>query len=591
MTSPNPIHGEPIREAPDLSARAAGIGVALATLLALVLRIVGIDFMLPHLSHVDERIYACQVDLFRDLAPLPGEIENYAFYPELVPWLASVTTPSETLPPPGADLEAHRRAGAAKFVSLRITVAWLSVLLVPATYFLARRFLTRRVALTAAWFAAASVLFLWHAQQARPHAALATTTAAAVLGALMILRRGDWRAYMIAGLALGMAVATLQSGLAALPALCAAHVLRRHDRKWRAQAFFLAALAVCFVSARVFYPFVFDSGTGQIELGTSEIGRRVALSGHGVHLAEFNGRGFAPISAALVGFDPLIALFAAVGLATCVASLVRARFRPERWRELLVVLAFALPYLLMIGMWQRSYQRFLLPLYPCLAILAAAGVWWIAERVGRRRLVVSTVVAVVLGLQTLSAATLSNLRRAPDTATEAADWIAAHLARTDRIVIAPTLELPLLRQDRGLVERANAVGREYRPWPRYQLTLPPDERRAAAFDLYGMPLSERRFEALLDTDPAAYLREVEADYVVVQEFGPHIRARLGKLREAVKRSGTLVARFSPWRADRSGDTPLVYYWDSEFAAEDWLAWRLCGMRSLGAPVEIYRVNR
>jgi hypothetical protein len=174
--------------------------------------------------------------------------------------------------------------------------------------------------------------------------------------------------------------------------------------------------------------------------------------------------------------------------------------------------------------------------------------------------------------------------------TEAADWIATHLARTDRIAIVPLLDLPLLRQDRGLVERAHSVGREYRPWPRYQLTIPAEERRRE-LRLCGMPVTDPTRSHSWATDPAAYVRELDADYAVVQEFGPHVRINLGKIREAVKQVGTLVVRFTPWREDRSDDTPLLYYWDSEFAAESWLAWRMLAMRSLGAPVEIYRLNR
>jgi len=562
----------------------------LVTLLALGLRLCGIGFMLPHFAHIDERVYANQVDLFRGLEPFPGEVDNYAFYPELVPWIASATTPFELARPPAHGIDEQRELGGAKVVSLRTTVAWLAVLLVPATYFFSRRFTSRRVALTAACFVAASVLHAWHSQQARPHAVLATTTLAAVLGALFVLRRGDWRAYVIAGFASGLALATLQSGFAVLPALCAAHVLRRHDRGWPAQGFFVLALGVCLVTGRVFYPFVFHAGTGEIALGWWSSGGKLELSGHGMDFTDFNGGGFVPLARALCDFDPLIATFALVGLVTCAVSLARARFRLENGRAWLVVLAHALPYMIAIGMWQRSYQRFLLPLLPYFALLAAWGAWWIVERVSKREIVRYALVGLVLVMQFVTTVKLVQLRRAPDTATEAADWIATHLKQTDRIAVIPMLDLPLLRHERGLADRARAVGREYKPWPRYQLSIPAEERALEAFDVFNMPIADPRLVQLLLTDPAAYVREIGADYVAVQEFGPNIRLNLGKIRDAVKQSGTLVARFSPWRIDRSGDTPLLYYWDSEFAAESWLTWRMFAMRSLGAPVEIYRMH-
>jgi hypothetical protein len=108
-----------------------------------VLRLVGIGFMLPHLSHIDERIYACQVDEFRGLEHLSGETENYAFYPELVPGSLGDDAVRGARPP-ARDLQEHREAGGAKFVSLTLTSPGSPSCLVPATYLLARRFVTRR---------------------------------------------------------------------------------------------------------------------------------------------------------------------------------------------------------------------------------------------------------------------------------------------------------------------------------------------------------------------------------------------------------------------------------------------------------------
>lgn len=585
MTITNTLNRSIAPSTPDLSAKAAGIGVVAAMLLALVLRLSGVEFMLPHQTNVDERVFASQVDLFRGLKPVASDLDNYMFYPELVPWITSVTTPFEVSRPPARTLEQHREAGAAKFRWLRTTVAWLSVLLVPGTFFLARRFVTRRFALTAAWFVAVCVLNQWHAQQARPHPVVAVTTIGGVLGALFVLRRGDWRAYTIAGLACGLALGTLQSGAAAVLSLCAAHVLRRHERMWRAQVYFLGSLVVWFVAGAAFYPFVFDPGTGRISIDMLTSGARLHLSGHGLKLSEFDFTGFVPLAPVFLDFDPLIAVFATIGLVTCAASLVRTRFHLEHGREVLVVLAHALPYLFMICFWQRSFQRFLMPLLPYVAILAAVGLWWVAQRLGRWRVVGAALVVVVLGMQSFTALKLAQLRQVPDTATDAADWIASHLARTDRIALIPTLDLPLLRQDRGLVDRAQATGRDYKPWARYQLTIPAEERAMLAFDMFNMPASE-----LALTDPAAYVRAIDADYMVVQEFGPDIRINLGRIREAVMQAGTRVARFTPWDPDRSGQLPLLFYWDSEFSAESQLSLRMLAMRSLGAPVEIYRMR-
>src|SRR6185295_11931912 len=110
------------------------------------------------------------------------------------------------------------------------------------------------------------------------------------------------------------------------------------------------------------------------------------LSGHLVALRLFNGAGFAKVYDALRGYEPWMS---ALGVAGVVFALLDgiARRRThsadpgesdtdtrEARRALLVVLAYAIPYLVAIGLYERTYQRFALPLVPFVACAAAYAV-------------------------------------------------------------------------------------------------------------------------------------------------------------------------------------------------------------------------
>lgn len=119
-----------------------------------------LDFQLPQIAHPDERVYRKQIEVLRRDHPASTDDHWYRYYPDLAVRVAAlVTRPPAAVE--GASLEKHLEAASAEFVHLRATVAWLSVLLVPATYLLARRFLERRGALLAAGLAATSVLDQW----------------------------------------------------------------------------------------------------------------------------------------------------------------------------------------------------------------------------------------------------------------------------------------------------------------------------------------------------------------------------------------------------------------------------------------------
>jgi hypothetical protein len=89
----------------------------------------------------------------------------------------------------------------------------------------------------------------------------------------------------------------------------------------------------------------------------------------------------------LWGLGPLLGLAALWGA-------VRLAVRPKRWSRFeIVVLAWAVPYVLVTVSFQVKFPRYLLPLYPFLALWAAIPLMEMAKKSRRGRLVRGAVVA------------------------------------------------------------------------------------------------------------------------------------------------------------------------------------------------------
>src|SRR6185295_19693523 len=99
-------------------------------------------------------------------------------------------------------------------------------LAIPAAYLLARRFLGRGPALLATAWVAVSLLSVWFSQQSRPHGPAAALALVAVLAAMRLQRCGTLGAYLTAGVASGLAIGALQSGVAVVIPFAVAQALR-----------------------------------------------------------------------------------------------------------------------------------------------------------------------------------------------------------------------------------------------------------------------------------------------------------------------------------------------------------------------------
>ncbi|TML82278.1 MAG: glycosyltransferase family 39 protein [Actinobacteria bacterium] len=260
--------------------------------------------------------------------------------------------------------------------------------------------------------------------------------ALSLYGAVLVYERGRWRDYLLAGAGAGLAVGfKYTAGLVILPTLVAGGL-----RLWREpgplvrrpalRALVLAGAGLV-VAFAITTPYFFahpvralyqiknqaSAAGGTAKLGQSQEG------GFVYYLKSFTwGFGWAAIAAAIAG---------------AVLELRRDR------RRALMLLSFPVVLYIYMGAQSRYFGRWMLPMYPLLALLAAVAIVWLARGVPARQLVQVLVGAAALAavlVQPLAAdvRTATVLGRT-DTRQILRDYLAAHYPRGLRVVIEPAV--------------------------------------------------------------------------------------------------------------------------------------------------------
>ena len=569
------------------------LALALVTLAALCLRWQGLDFQLPHRVEVDaEIVYEARHASGVSLEP---EV-HLGTYPRVLPTLLELTTRGlGPVAPSHATMDEHRATASSDVRSMRKLAAILGALAVPATFYLARRLVSDRAALLAATLLALSLLHVSLSQQARPHAPASAFAALAMLACLRMRRVPSLGSALLAGLAVGVTLGTLQNGCTMLLPLFVAWLLRERAPRWHGLAALAAVLAVAAWS--------YSTSLAATTAG----GESLRQGGHQVDLAEFNGAGFARMTLALWSYEPVLLVLAVAGLLLLLRRkpLQGTRARPYAAPDMHVLLAFVLPFVLVNGTFARFDQRFALPLLPYLACLAAFAVEqsWHALRAHApsataRRILATSGIALLLALPAAAAARLVELRSQPDTILQATRWLEQRLVPgRDRIAVMMAVDLPLFHQERSMVlndELAPEVNifPRFTHWYRYQREV---QRRHsgspfphARWDLVWITPLNVSFERGLVTRLGD---ERPADYVIIERY-PAVRENPGcsGVEHQVRRLGELMATFSCYTDGCKEAMHLEYEGPRPHATLD-MTRTLRACERLGPCIQIYRMPR
>lgn len=579
----------------------AWLGVLALTLLAFALRWHGLGVLLPHAPEIHERVWVHQLRALRssaggaDAAATNGivasrEHQDFGYYPRLVPsvlaWLPPPAAPPANA---SADLSEHWNAAASDHLRLRALGALLSVLVVPASFFLARRLASERVAWLSAALAATSSLHEFFSVQARPHAAAAGLVGVSLVALVRVCERPSVTRYLVAGTAIAAAIGTLQSAFALLPVLLCAHLLRARDRTRGRRLDHVGFLAACASIAVAWLAL----GTAETHARSGEIqAPHVVLAGHLIPIEALHGRGFATFARTLAWCEPLLSIALVLGvLRASFASRALRVHLGARARIALLLSAYVLPYVLVTGCYDGTLERFLLPLLPFLCLGAAA-----ALLAGTRARAWRIAALLLLAAQTARAGWLSFVRGADDTGVLAARWIVEHLDRASaRLAFSPGTYVPLVRQ-LSLYD-ATARDQDSNPsgaWFPYQADLDPRESARFAWRSEFLALPDATSTRAAVATAEERVGELDADFLVLAVWDGRVfplrRPALERVRSAAAARGRCIARFSPWADGDLDPLPFDHYDVVDRGQPPCWFWRVLRARRVGPVIEIYALS-
>ena len=255
--------------------------------------------------------------------------------------------------------------------------------------------------------------------------------------------------------------------------------------------------------------------TGFMGLSLNAGGETAGVPGgvsHAIHLDMLDGGGFATVARSLISFETLPLIAALIGIAIWLRSLLRAPKRAPFRREQLVAAAYVLPYLLVLGLYGKTYERFCLQLVPFVACFAASMWAALVVRVSRR---VAIALLLVIALPQLGAClALQHLRSADSGATQLAHWIKKQVApQTEGVLLVPGVDVPLARTAEAMQSDTGAAFGT--PWTLYQRMHANERWDCERYNLMYSPLLRRQDIVAAIENPGEVLRSTPAAYLAL----------------------------------------------------------------------------
>ena len=325
------------------------------------------------------------------------------------------------------------------YVAARGIVAAFGALTAPAAFWLGRELggSLLGAAIGGLWVTLLP-LHVWESHFAVTDVVMTFWIVITLAASVRLLRDGSRRAYVFVGVALGLAVASkYTAALVAISPLAATLLAPRAaaDSARNLFALAVAALVACFVAT----PFSFLHFS-QLRAAMAQEYEHVHSLHYGFSLPAVGWQYHKYVYELFAGFPFSlgVALYASVAAGTAHALL-----RPRR--ETLVVLAFVVPFFVILGHWTFTPLRYMLPVLVVGAVFA--GLWqasWLESGQPWRR--ASAAVAAVLTLAYTAPFTISTTARfRHDTRIEAAEWLDRTLHPGQRLLLcgfSPYLAVP-----------------------------------------------------------------------------------------------------------------------------------------------------
>jgi hypothetical protein len=367
------------------------------------------------------------------------------------------------------------------FVVARVVASVLGTVAVWLTYLAGARLFGRTVGLLAAAVFGLAFLPIFYSHLALNDVPTLAPVALSLYGIAGVMRRGRRRDYALAGLGIGLAAATKYTGgITAMCLLVAVVCDAAGGSVWTAiRRLVLAALVglAAFVLANPYAVLEFSSFQAGLSSQAS-----LAAGADPVKLGTTPGSGIAYYLWAFTWGLGWVPALAAVGSAV----LLLAR---RRLAMALLLVPAPIAFVIFMGGQQRFFGRWLMPIFPIVAILGAYGAVELGRalvRAGRLRTPVAMALIAGLMLTQSVVAVIHNDRvlSRPDTRNTTRDWMVRNVPPGAKIVIEPVVP-DTWATDIGTSLQWTPSGER---WFRYATWL-------SAYDEHGnlLPAGQRRY--------------------------------------------------------------------------------------------------
>jgi hypothetical protein len=529
------------------------LAVAGMLLVALGLRLWGITWGLPFPYNVDERAHFVPkaVGFFSgDLNPhyqLNPAGFSYLLALVYAGWFRSASAVQST----------YATDPATVFLIARVTSAALATTSVGLVCIAGERLFDRWCGLLAGGILAVAFLPVFYAHQAINDAPTLAAVALSLVGAALTLRRGRTADYLLAGIAAGAAAAMKYNAGIVLLALVGAAAVRFADgERRRATLGLLGGGTAAIAGFLLLHPYaVLDFSVFREAMRfLVEYNARPPLVG------ERQDNGWLYYAWTLTwgfGWGPL-------GLAVLGALLVIRRDRGAA----VVAVPTVLVFWLYMGSQGRYFGRYIMPIMPVLALLAAYGGVQATRMVARWRPRVAMPMAAAVGVAALAQGVVYSVHSdvilsREDTRAVLREWMVEHIPPKTRFVMEPSVPRSWFR-DGGLPQIDFASER----WSRWQRTPQLARRLArvhrgagkrADFQNYPYTLFPAMLDVYRDAGACWYVSSStqRGREIVQPERTPDAIA----FYRALDRESEVVFRASPLPA---GTPPPPFQWDLSF---------------------------
>jgi hypothetical protein len=325
----------------------------------------------------------------------------------------------------------------------RVVSALLGVIAVGLLYAAGRKLVERGTALLAAALLAVAFVAVHYGHLALNDSPALAFIALSLLGAAGVYEHGGKRWYAVAGLGIGLAAAVkYNAGIMVLP-LVAAAAFRAivGERREPLIGIGIAVLGIL-AGFAILDPYAFiDWSYFRHELKHLSVYENGSLL-----LGETQKSGFVYYLWSLTwgyGWIPLVL----VGVGSVVLLARRAT-----WGLAAILLPAPLVFYVFNGSQGRYFVRYMLPIFPLLALVTAIGAAFLVRQVAMRRprfaVAAGAIAAVlVLGQGVVYAVHNDLVLSRKDTRTAMREWMVAHIPAGSKIVLEPTTPAEWIRKD------------------------------------------------------------------------------------------------------------------------------------------------